>query len=196
PSSAASQNANKSKSAAKTAKKPAPPAAASSAAKGGEQAAKTVKPPHHRKPAAKGAGVPKGVGACVDRLIKLAEKDPLVDYDKGPYEIINNGLLWDNAHSNCSVGNNADLRTKLFDVGTAWQQKDAGKVRSTLQDIKSAVPPSEEKPMAHKATRRHKAAAVKPAATGEAAAPAKTGAKKPAGKSAKKGKANANSAAK
>jgi hypothetical protein len=105
------------------------------------------------------------VAACIDRLIALAEKDPLLAYDKGPYAIINNGLLWDNPHSNCSVGNDPAMREKVFDLATAWQQKDAAKVRSSLQEIKSALPPA-EKPMVHKTKKHRKVSAKKPPAKG------------------------------
>ena len=54
-----------------------------------------------KKPKAKKAGgamsmtgVPKGVQACLDHLIKMAEKEPLMEYEGHPSEIINGGLMW------------------------------------------------------------------------------------------------------
>lgn len=102
-----------------------------------------------KKPKAKKAGgamsmtgVPKGVQACLDHLIKMAEKEPLIDYEGHPSEIINGGLMWNDPKSKCSLGDNLDLRKKAADVATAWRKKDAAAVRSLLQELKSAAPQS------------------------------------------------------
>jgi hypothetical protein len=86
------------------------------------------------------AGVPKGVQACIDHLIKMAEKDPLIDYEGHPAEIINGGLMWNSPESKCSLGDNLELRKKAADVSVAWRKKDAAAVRSLLQELKSAAP--------------------------------------------------------
>jgi hypothetical protein len=85
-------------------------------------------------------GVPSGVQNCIDHLIKMAENDPLIDYEGHPSEIINNGLLWNDPKSKCSIGSDASLRLKVSNLATAWSMKDAAKVRSLLQEIKSAAP--------------------------------------------------------
>jgi hypothetical protein len=85
-------------------------------------------------------GVPKGVQACIDHLIKMAEKEPLVDYEGHPSEIINGGLMWNSPESKCSLGDNLDLRKKAADVSVAWRKKDVAAVRSLLQELKSAAP--------------------------------------------------------
>jgi hypothetical protein len=86
------------------------------------------------------AGIPKGVQACIDHLSKMAEKEPLIDYEGHPSEIINGGLLWNSPDSKCSLGDNLDLRKKAADVSVAWRRKDAAAVRSLLQELKSAAP--------------------------------------------------------
>jgi hypothetical protein len=85
-------------------------------------------------------GVPKGVQACIDRLIEIASADPLPAYGGQAEEIINNGLLWNDPKSRCSLGDNHALRMKVFEVVKAWRAKDAGTVRSLLQEVKSAAP--------------------------------------------------------
>lgn len=85
-------------------------------------------------------GVPTGVQNCIDRLIELATPDPLVAYDGQPSEIVNNGLMWNDSKSKCSVGADTSLRLKITNLATAWNQKEADKVRSLLQEIKSAAP--------------------------------------------------------
>ena len=153
------QNANKSaaKKPAKAAT-PAKPAAGATPAAGGGAAAPATpaakKPVHHRahKPA---GGVPTGgVGACAERLGKLAEKDPLVPYEGQPSEIVNNGLLWNDPHSKCAVTDQA-LKDKVFSLATAWREGKADQVRSLIGEIKAAAPAPEMKPAAHK---RHKKA--------------------------------------
>jgi hypothetical protein len=85
-------------------------------------------------------GIPKGVHNCIDALIKMAAADPLINYEGRPSDIINNGLLWNDPKSKCSIGDNKDLRLKLLDVANAWRQKDAARTRSLLEEVKSAAP--------------------------------------------------------
>lgn len=85
-------------------------------------------------------GVPTGVQNCIDHLIEMASADPLVAYEGHPSEVINNGLMWNDPKSKCSVGTDPSLRLKVSNLATAWTLKDAAKVRSLLQEIKSAAP--------------------------------------------------------
>ncbi len=105
---------------------------------------KAKKKPAKRKAKAGSAmmmrGVPKGVSKCLDHLTEMANKDPLPDYDGHPAEIINDGLMWNDAKSQCSIGTDQALRSKVLDLANAWRAKDAAKVRSLLQEIKSAAP--------------------------------------------------------
>ena len=99
-------------------------------------------------------GVPRGVGSCLDHLIKMAAADPLIPYEGHPSEIINNGLLWNDQHSNCSVGTDQGLRDKVAAVALAWNLKDAARVRALLEEVKSAAGPLiSEKPKPKKHTR-------------------------------------------
>jgi hypothetical protein len=102
--------------------------------------AKAKKPKAKKAGAMSMAGVPKGVQTCIDHLIKMAEKDPLIDYEGHPSEIINGGLMWNSPESKCSLGDNLDLRKKAAEVSVAWRKKDAAAVRSLLQELKSAAP--------------------------------------------------------
>jgi hypothetical protein len=139
--------------------------------------------------------IPSGAGACVARLDEWASKEPLPAYDKGPEQVINNGLLWNDPHSKCSVGSDQAVRTKVVAVATAWQQKDAGKVKEALAALKGSIPA--ETPTERKKPRRRRGAASS-ATTGTAptepsaanANSAKTGKK---GKSGKSKTANKNS---
>jgi hypothetical protein len=102
----------------------------------------TKKAPAKKKTRAKGKamrGVPTGVPACLDHLIEMASADPMTPYEGHPQEIINNGLLWNDAKSKCSIGSDA-LRLKVSEAATAWRLKNAEKVKSLLQEIKSAAP--------------------------------------------------------
>jgi len=95
----------------------------------------------HRTAKGKGMrGVPHGVAACIEHLQAMAAADPLIPYDGHPSEIVNNGLLWNNPKSHCSVGDNTAVRDKIVDAATAWKQKDAAKVRSLLDEAKAAAP--------------------------------------------------------
>ncbi len=85
-------------------------------------------------------GVPKGMDKCLAHLSEMAAKDPMTPYEGHPEEIVNNGLLWDDPKSKCSIGSDADLRRKVFDMATAWRMNDSAKVQSLLEEIKSAAP--------------------------------------------------------
>ena len=85
-------------------------------------------------------GVPAGVQACLDHLSQMAATEPMTPYEGHPAEIINNGLLWNDAKSKCSIGTDAQLRLKVGKLSTAWAQKDAATVKSLLEEIKSAAP--------------------------------------------------------
>jgi len=109
----------------------------------------TEAPPAAKKPAQRRArrggakvhrGVPSGVQNCIDHLIEMASADPLIAYEGHPSEIINNGLMWNDPKSKCSIGTDSSLRLKVSNLATAWNEKDAAKVRSLLQEIKSAAP--------------------------------------------------------
>jgi hypothetical protein len=104
---------------------------------GGQQA---QKPRQRRGRGRMMRGVPKGVHACIDRLTEIASADPLAAYEGQPQEIVNNGLLWNDPKSRCSIGDDGKLRLKVSEMASAWQSKDAAKVRSLLQEIKSAAP--------------------------------------------------------
>lgn len=124
--------AKKAKPAPKPEAKPAPP---TPPAAGGETMAAKPKPKPKPKRKASMAGVPKGVPACIERLTKLAEKDPLINYDGRPSEIVNNGLLWNDPKSHCSVGSDDAMKKKVVDLAGAWRRKDAAQVRSLLQEL-------------------------------------------------------------
>ncbi|MBI3653593.1 MAG: hypothetical protein HY231_21390 [Acidobacteria bacterium] len=106
------------------------------------QKAKAKKPKAKKAASMHMAGVPKGVQACLDHLVKMAEKDPLMAYEGRPEEIINGGLLWNDTKSRCSLGTDVELRKKAAAVADAWRKKDAAAVRSLLQELKSAAPQS------------------------------------------------------
>jgi hypothetical protein len=85
-------------------------------------------------------GVPSGVGNCLKHLSEMASKDPLISFEGHPEEIVNNGLLWNDPKSKCSVGSDENMRKKLFDLTTAWRLKDAATVRSLLQELETMAP--------------------------------------------------------
>ena len=85
-------------------------------------------------------GVPTGVQNCIDALIEIAGNDPLVSYEGRPEEIVNNGLMWNDPKSKCSVGTDSAIRLKLFNLSNAWRRNNASEVRSLLQEIKSSAP--------------------------------------------------------
>jgi hypothetical protein len=123
-------------------------AAGSPAAPGFSQATAAPAQPTQAKPKAKKRvtrvaamrGVPKGTKACVDHLIKMASTEPMTPYEGHPAEIINNGLLWNDPKSRCSVGDDAALRLKVSHVATAWMQKDTEKVKQQLEELKNSLP--------------------------------------------------------
>ena len=85
-------------------------------------------------------GVPSGVQACLEHLSQMAATEPMTPYEGHPAEIINNGLLWNDAKSKCSIGTDPALRLKVGNLATAWRQKEAATVKSLLEEIKSAAP--------------------------------------------------------
>ena len=85
-------------------------------------------------------GVPAGVTACLEHLSQMAATEPMTPYEGHPEEIINNGLLWNDAKSKCSIGTDPQLRLKVGNLAKAWRQKDAATVKSLLEEIKSAAP--------------------------------------------------------
>lgn len=108
-----------------------------------EESGQQAKPPRPKRSRARGRvmrGIPKGVQACIDHLTEIASADPLVAYEGHPQQVVNNGLLWNDPKSKCSIGDDAKLRLKVSEMASAWQMKDAAKVRSLLQEIKSAAP--------------------------------------------------------
>jgi len=143
---AAAKNTN----AGQNANKPAPAKKAKPAAKNknaAEPAAATAEKPAAKKPVHKKKkattamkGVPSGVRNCIEHLSQMASKDPLISFEGHPEEIVNNGLLWNDPKSKCSVGSDENMRKKLFELTTAWRMKDAAKVRSLLQELESMSP--------------------------------------------------------
>ena len=121
----------------KNANTPPPPAPGAAAAPATKPARKKVV--HRKKPNAM-AGVPSGVTNCVKHLSEMAAKDPLIAYEGHPSEIVNNGLLWNDPKSKCSVGSDENMRQKVFDLATNWRMNDAGKVRSILQELEGMSP--------------------------------------------------------
>jgi len=104
---------------------------------------KAQKPKARQKTKAKTMrGVPSGVQACLEHLSQMAATDPLTPYEGHPSEIINNGLLWNDPKSKCSIGADPQLRLKVGELSSAWQQKNVEKVKSLLEEIKSAAPKS------------------------------------------------------
>lgn len=95
--------------------------------------------PRKKKPAAM-AGVPSGAANCIKHLSEMAAKDPLIAFEGHPEEVVNNGLLWNDPKSKCSVGSDENMRKKVFDLATAWRMNDAAKVRSLLQELAGMSP--------------------------------------------------------
>ena len=95
--------------------------------------------PHKKKPAAM-AGVPSGVGTCLKHLSEMAAKDPLIMFEGHPEEVVNNGLLWNDPKSKCSVGSDENMRQKILELATAWRMNDVAKVRSILQELEGMSP--------------------------------------------------------
>ncbi|MEK6321315.1 MAG: hypothetical protein AABN33_06485 [Acidobacteriota bacterium] len=93
------------------------------------------KPKRKRKASMAMAGVPMGVPACIKHLKQMAEKDPLIDYDGHPSEIINGGLLWNDPKSRCSIASDETTKKKVIELAGAWRSKNASTVRSLLQEL-------------------------------------------------------------
>jgi hypothetical protein len=145
---AVAQNANKPMAAkkAKPAAKPAakaaeakPAAAAPSAGQATMAEKPKPKPRPKRKGAATMAGVPHGVPACIKHLSQMAEKDPLINFEGHPSEIVNNGLMWNDPKSHCSIASDDATRKKVAELANAWRMKDGAKVRSLLEELGSAA---------------------------------------------------------
>lgn len=138
---AVAQNANKPAAArkAKPAKKA--PEAKPAAAPAPQAAAEKpmAKPKPKRKASMAMSGVPNGVPNCIKHLAKMAEKDPLINYDGHPSEIVNGGLLWNDPKSHCSVASDEAMKKKVLDLATAWRAKDSATVRSLLAELGSAA---------------------------------------------------------
>ena len=113
---------------------PPPPPPVQAAAPAAKAAAK--KPVHRaKKKSTAMAGVPSGVANCLKHLSEMASKDPLIAYEGHPEEVINNGLLWNDPKSKCSVGGDENMRKKVVELANAWRMKDASKVRSIIQEL-------------------------------------------------------------
>lgn len=141
---AVAQNANKPAAArkAKPAKKAPEAKPAAAAATPAPQAAAEkpmAKPKPKRKASMAMSGVPNGVPNCIKHLAKMAEKDPLINYDGHPSEIVNGGLLWNDPKSHCSVASDEAMKKKVLDLATAWRAKDSATVRSLLAELGSAA---------------------------------------------------------
>jgi hypothetical protein len=138
---AVAQNANKPAAAKKSkpaAAKPAAPAPTMSATPAEKPAAK--KPVRRKKKTTAMKGVPSGVANCLKHLSEMAAKDPLIAYEGHPEEIINNGLLWNDPKSKCSIGSDESMRKKVADLASAWRMKDAARVRSILGELEGMAP--------------------------------------------------------
>ena len=143
PQAIAQGNANKpapAKKAKPAATKPANAAAPAQAATPAEKPAAAKKPVHRKKKPAAMAGVPSGVANCIKHLSEMASKDPLIAYEGHPEEIINNGLLWNDPKSKCSVGSDENMRKKVADLAGKWRMHDAAAVRSILQELEGMSP--------------------------------------------------------
>jgi hypothetical protein len=120
----------------KNANAAAPAQAATPAAK----PAAAKKPVAHKKKPAAMAGVPSGVGNCIKHLSEMAAKDPLIAYEGHPEDIVNNGLLWNDPKSKCSVGSDDNMRKKVVELAGKWRMHDAAAVRSILQELEGMSP--------------------------------------------------------
>jgi hypothetical protein len=95
---------------------------------------------HSKKKTDAMAGVPSGVSNCIKHLSEMASKDPLIMFEGHPEEVVNNGLLWNDSKSKCSVGSDENMRQKIFELATVWRMNDAAKVRSILQELEGMSP--------------------------------------------------------
>ena len=139
PQAIAQGNANK-PAPAKKAKPAAIKPAATPAPAPAEKPAAAKKPVHRKKKPAGMAGVPSGVASCVQHLSQMAAKDPLIAYEGHPEEIVNNGLLWNDPKSKCSVGSDDNMRKKVAELAGKWRMHDAAAVRSILQELEGMSP--------------------------------------------------------
>jgi len=114
---------------------PPPPPKAAQAKPATPAADSVAKPKPKPKKKTAMAGVPKGVPACIKHLSDMAKKDPLIDYDGHPSEVINGGLLWNDPKSHCSIAGDDVMKKKVIELATAWRKKDATTVRSILQEL-------------------------------------------------------------
>jgi hypothetical protein len=87
-------------------------------------------------------GIPSGVENCLNRLATLAAADPLINYEGQPSNIINNGLLWNDPKSKCSLGDDAARRKQVFELSNAWRTKNAEQVRSILTSMGATAEPA------------------------------------------------------
>jgi hypothetical protein len=94
-----------------------------------------AKPKPKKKAPMAMAGVPSGVPNCIKHLTQMAAKDPLIDYEGHPSEIINGGLLWNDPKSHCSIGGDEAIKKKVVELAGAWRRKDASQVRSLLGEL-------------------------------------------------------------
>ena len=143
PQAIAQGNANKpapAKKAKPAATKPAATPAPTQAAAPAEKPAAAKKPVHRKKKPAGMAGVPSGVANCIKHLSQMAAKDPLIAYEGHPEEIVNNGLLWNDPKSKCSVGSDENMRKKVVELAGKWRMHDAAAVRSILQELEGMSP--------------------------------------------------------
>jgi hypothetical protein len=99
--------------------------------------------PRRKRPRA-ATGIPTGVENCLKRLATLAAADPLIDYEGQPSNIINNGLLWNDPKSKCSLGEDAARRKQVFELSNAWRTKNAEQVRSILSSMGATAEPAKQ----------------------------------------------------
>jgi hypothetical protein len=99
--------------------------------------------PRRKRPRA-AAGIPTGVENCLNRLATLAAADPLIDYEGRPSNIINNGLLWNDPKSKCSVGEDQARRKQLLELANHWRTKNAEQVRSILTSMGATAEPAKQ----------------------------------------------------
>lgn len=99
--------------------------------------------PRRKRPRA-ATGIPTGVENCLNRLATLAAADPLIDYEGQPSNIINNGLLWNDPKSKCSLGDDAARRKQVFELSNAWRTKNAEQVRSILTSMGATAGPAKQ----------------------------------------------------
>jgi hypothetical protein len=132
---AVAQNANKPAAPKKSKAAAAKPAPAPTAAATPAEKTAAKKPVRRKKKTTAMKGVPSGVANCLKHLSEMAAKDPLIAYEGHPEEIINNGLLWNDPKSKCSIGSDESMRKKVAELASAWRMKDASKVRSIIGEL-------------------------------------------------------------